>query len=106
MAVARNLTIDRGANVEIDIAVSSNGSPINLTGYTANATFKKHHGSANTSTMTTEGYANGVLRVTMTAEESAAVSPEIYVYEVKMTHTASGTVTRIQEGLLTVKPSV
>lgn len=104
-----NLAIDQGANVVININVTyANGSAVDLTGYTANASFKKHANAyANTvKTMTTTGYANGLLVLSMTAVESANTDWGRFLYDVTVNHTVSNTTSRVQEGILTIRPRI
>ena len=42
----------------------------------------------------------------MTATQTAALDAERYVYDVEITETSTGTVTRVIEGLITVRPNV
>lgn len=109
MSQTINLAVDQGSNVSIQININyANGSSVDLTGYTANASFKKHANAyANTSTaMTAVGYANGLLEVSMTGAESANTTWGRYLYDVKVTHTATNTITRVQEGILTIRPQI
>ena len=104
MAVARNVTLNQGANNTMQINVTdANGAAIDLTGYTANAFFKRHTESVNSIAFTTTAFANGLLSMTLSANTSSNTAEGVYTYIVKITHTATSVVTRIQEGLLTLK---
>ena len=50
--------------------------------------------------------ASGVVALEMTATQTAALDAERYVYDVEITQTSTGTVTRVIEGLITVRPNV
>jgi hypothetical protein len=50
--------------------------------------------------------ASGVVALAMTAAQTAALDAERYVYDVEITETSTGTVTRVIEGLITVRPNV
>lgn len=109
MAQGVNIAIDQGSNVAIEInVIDTNGNAVDLTAYSANASFKKHANAyANTAkTFSTVGYANGLLLLSMTAVESANTTWGRYLYDVTVTHTISNTTTRVQEGILTIRPSI
>ena len=50
--------------------------------------------------------ASGVIALELTASQSAALDAERYVYDVEITQTSTGTVTRVIQGLITVRPNV
>ena len=49
---------------------------------------------------------SGVVALSMTATQTAALDAERYVYDVEITQTSTGTVTRVIEGLITVRHNV
>jgi hypothetical protein len=111
MAAVANLIIDQGANFSSDITVKdANGNAFNLTGYTAEAKMAKGYASTRTRTTLTSTIASdpttGVVSLTLTASQTAALDAERYVYDVEITQTSSGTVTRVIEGIITVRPNV
>ncbi len=98
----KNYTVDRSANLQIDIAVSnSSGAALDLGDYTSNAYYKTHVEAANSVTITSAGYSNGTLRLTLTGVQTANVTVGRYMYEAYITHTSSNTSYRVQEGILT-----
>ena len=48
----------------------------------------------------------GIVALSLTAAQTAALDAERYVYDVEITQTSTGTVTRVIEGLITVRPNV
>lgn len=106
MTVARNITFDQGTDVEIDITVTEDGDTVDLTTYSANAAFRRHHESANSQAFNTTLYANGVLRLSLSEIESANASPGTYIYSVNIQHDSTLITTKIQSGLLVVNPGV
>jgi len=109
MSTVLNVTVDQGANVSIEInATHANGSVIDLTGYTANSGFKKHANAySNTTTYFTNTLnANDLLVMALSAVNSANVDAGRYSYDVRITETSSNTTTRLQEGILFIRPSV
>ena len=112
MAAIANLIIDQGANFSSDITVKdANGNAFNLTGYTTEAKMAKGYASTRTRTTITSAVASdattGVVSLTLTATQTAALdAPERYVYDVEITQTSTGTVTRVIEGIITTRPNV
>ena len=112
MAAIANLIIDQGANFSSDITVKdANGNAFDLTGYTTEAKMAKGYASTRTRTTITSAVASdattGVVSLSLTATQTAALdAPERYVYDVEITQTSSGTVTRVIEGIISVRPNV
>ncbi len=110
MAAVANLSIDQGATFTSDITVKDiNGNVFDLTGYTAVAKLAKGYSSTRTRTAMATSFATdrttGVLTISLTANQTAALDPERYVYDVEIT-SSTGTVTRVLEGIITVRPEV
>jgi len=111
MAAIANLTIDQGASFNSDVTVKdANNNAFNLTGYTAAAKMAKGYASTRTRTTITATVAGdastGVVTLSMTAADTASLDAERYVYDLEITQTSSGTVTRVIEGIITVRPQV
>ena len=111
MTAIANLIIDQGANFSSDVTVKdANGNAFDLTGYTTEAKLAKGYSSTRTRTSMTSvigsDAASGVVALAMTAAQTAALDAERYVYDVEITETSTGTVTRVIEGLITVRPNV
>lgn len=109
MAAIANLTIDQGATFSSDVTVKdANGNPFNLTGYTAAAKMAKGYASTRTRTAMTTTIAadatSGVVTLSLTATQTAALDAERYVYDLEIT--SGDTVTRVIEGLISVRPQV
>ena len=102
-ATIRNLTVDKSANLQIDISVANSTSAIDLSVYTTEACYKTHAEAANSGTMTANGFANGLLTVSLTSTETANIAIGRYMYEVYITRTATNSTSRVQEGILTVR---
>jgi hypothetical protein len=110
MAAVANLSIDQGATFTSDITVKDiNGNVFDLTGYTAVAKLAKGYSSTRTRTVMTTAFATdrttGVLTISLTATQTAALDPERYVYDVEII-SSTNTVTRVLEGIITVRPEV
>jgi len=83
----------------------SAGVAVNLTSYTANSSMRKsfYSSTANNFTATVTGNANGQITLTMTAAETANLTPGRYVYDLLITD-GSGTKSRVIEGIVSVLP--
>jgi hypothetical protein len=109
MAAIANLTIDQGATFTSDVTVKdAQGNAFNLTGYTAVAKLAKGFASTKTRTNMTTSIATdattGVVTLSLTATETSALDAERYVYDLEIT--SGATVTRVIEGIITVRPQV
>ena len=111
MAAVANFTIDQGTTFSSTVTVKdSTGSALDLTGYTATANMALGHASTRTRTALTIEFASdrstGNVSMSLTAAQTALLeAPARYVYDLDITD-GSGTVTRIIEGLMTVRPNV
>lgn len=83
----------------------SAGVAVNLTSYTANSSMRKsfYSSTANNFTATVTGNANGQITLTMTAAETANLTPGRYVYDLLITD-GSGSKSRVIEGIVSVLP--
>lgn len=108
MAAFSEIVIEQGATFSSTITVEdTNGDAVNLYSYTANSQMRKSYYSSTAYTITSvvTGTANGEITISMTAANSALLSPGRYVYDVKIT-SPTDVVTRVVEGIVTVLPSV
>lgn len=109
MAAYLEITIEQGANLTSTVTVSdTQGDAVNLSTYSASAQIRKSYysSSANTLTATITGNANGQITLSMTAANSAALTPGRYVYDLIITNSVDNSVTRVVEGTAVVLPSV
>ena len=105
-----NQEIDQGSTFSKQITVyETDGSTIqNLTGYTAASQIHKNYTStAYTTILATiqTPATNGVIVMSLTAVQTAALKSGRYVYDLQIT-AADTTVTRVLEGIITIKPEV
>mgnify|MGYP007029125622 FL=1 len=111
MEAVANFTIDQGTTFSSTVTVKdSTGSPLDLTGYTATAKMALGYASTRTRTdLTIEFTADrttGGVTMSLTATQTAALeAPARYVFDLDITD-SSGTVTRVIEGLMTIRPNV
>lgn len=109
MAAYLELTIEQNANLTSIVTVNDvQGDAVNLTTYSASSQLRKSYysSSANTLTATVTGNANGEITLTMTAANTAALTPGRYVYDLVITNTVDNSKTRVIEGTAIVLPSV
>jgi len=105
MANQRNLAIDQGTTFSANISVlDSNGDARDLTDYTSEAQFRKYYESNTYVSFTTE-VSNGNINIALTANQTANITSGRYVYDVDLSSN-TGTVERIVEGILTIRPMV
>jgi hypothetical protein len=112
VAVSYNVTIDQGAtwylNVEYD---NPNGTPVNLTSYTAALQIRSLPESAtavlslSTGSGITITGATGLVAITATATQTRAIDEGTYYYDLEITSPA-GVVTRLVQGQAVVTPEV
>ena len=102
------MTLEQGASFTTTVTVNgSDGSPTNLTSYTAAAQLRKSYYSttANSFTVTVSNAANGELTMAMTAANTANLTPGRAVYDLLIT-SPTNVKTRVVEGIVTILPSV
>ena len=109
MATISNLFIDQDADFTTTVTINDSvGSALDLTNYTALAMIRKTYASS-TSTTFTSTFASdrttGQITISLTDTQTAALESGRYVYDLVITD-ASGTKTRVVEGIATVNPSV
>lgn len=108
MAGFAELTLEQGASYSTTVTVNgSNGSPTNLTNYTAAAQLRKSYYSSTATdfTVAISDAAGGEITMTLTAANTANLTPGRYVYDLLITSPTS-VKTRVVEGIATILPSV
>lgn len=106
MATKSNLLIDQGSTFSTIINLTDeNGSPIDLSSYTGAAQMRKHYSSSNSVSFTVELTSEGRVTLSLTANQTADIVSGRYVYDVEVTD-ATGIISRIVEGIVTVTPNV
>jgi len=112
MAAIANLIIDQGCTFSSNVSVKDgDGVAFNLTGYTVLAKMALGFSSTRSRTTITSTVASdattGVITLTLTPAQTAVLdAPARYLYDIEITLTATGTVTRVIEGLITTRPQV
>ena len=111
MAAIANLRIDQGTTFSSNITLAGNdGAAWDLTGHTVAAKMAKGYESTKTRIAMTTAVANpatGIITLSLTSAQSGALdAPARYVYDVEVTRTSDGMITRVIEGIITIRPNV
>lgn len=109
MAAYAEITIEQGATFSTTVNVTdAQGNALNLSSYSAASQMRKSYyaSSANTLSSVVTGNANGEITLSMTAANTSSLSPGRYVYDLRITNSVDGFVTRVVEGTAVVMPSV
>jgi hypothetical protein len=109
MATISNIFIDQGANFSTTVTISdSDGSALDLTGYTALAQIRKTYESTTATNFTVtfdSDRTTGTITISLSDTQTSALEYGRYVYDLVITD-VSATKTRVVEGIATVNPSV
>jgi hypothetical protein len=107
MADKIDLVIDQGTTFEVDFLVKdSSNNTLDVSTYTGTGKARKFISSNTAVTMTVNCFSNGIVRASLTANQTANMSySDRYQYDVKLT-SSSNTVIRIVEGFITISPQV
>ena len=109
MAIYSDIIIDQGSDFETEIEVSdATDVAANLTGYTVAGQMRKTYTSSTATNFVASvtDTAGGKVKIALTATTTNGLKAGRYVYDVEVTHTSSGVVTRIVEGQAEVTPGV
>ena len=108
MAIKANLIIDQGTSFVSSLTLTnSDDVPLDLNLYTFSGQIRKHYTSSNSTSFTVSGGGNtGILTLALSANATSNLTFGRYVYDVEITETSSGAVTRVVEGIVTVTPNV
>ena len=97
-----NILIEQGATFSRVLTVETTPSvPLDLTGYTFAGKLKRSYVDANaaaTFSITVTNAALGQATWTLTPVQTQSLTPPVLRYDIEMTQTSSGTVTRLLEG--------
>jgi hypothetical protein len=115
MAVAYNVVIDQGANWFLNVNYNNpNGTPVNLAGYSG-ALQMRSYPDASTAVLSLTSAAGGGITITAitglvaisaTAAQTRAIDEGTYYYDLEITDTFTGVVTRLVQGQAVVSAEV
>ena len=113
MAVAYNVVIDQGADWFLDVTYDNpNGTPVNITGYTAALQLRSLPTDSTAVLTLTTGSGititgvTGLVAIHATALQTRAIDEGIYYYDLEITAPSTGVVTRLIQGQADVSPEV
>lgn len=108
-----NFIMDQGSTYTVQLVYNDpNGNPINLTGYTAKMQLRLQYGDPVAAlTLSTDvgggiviDGPTGTINITATDEQTLVLEPTFYVYDLDLI--TGGTITRLIQGQVTVRPEV
>jgi hypothetical protein len=108
VAAFTELLIEQGATFSTTVNVEDTaGAAINLFGYSASSQMRKsYYATSNTIiTSTITGNANGEITLSMTAANTANLTPGRSVFDLLIT-SPTGVKTRVIEGVIVISPGV
>lgn len=115
MAVAYNVVIDQGADWFLNVNYDNpNGTPVNLAGYSS-ALQMRSYPDAPTAVLSLTSAAGGGITITAitglvairaTAAQTRAIDEGTYYYDLEITDTFTGVVTRLIQGQAVVSAEV
>ena len=98
-----NLVIDQGCTFEkVITAQNSTSGNVTISTGTCAAKMRQSYYSSNNITSLTTAVAGSNCTISLTATQTAAVSPGNYVYDIEYTQSDTTTVERVAEGIITV----
>jgi hypothetical protein len=105
MAVKIPMVIDQGTTFNSEIELTDqDGNDLDVTNMHAYAQMRKHYTSTNATSFSC-ALSNGMLVLSLTAEQTNTLSAGRYVYDIELVD-GSNNVHRLFEGVVTVTPSV
>lgn len=106
MATKVNLVVDQGSTFSTSITFNDeNGNTINFSSYSGAAQMRKHFTSSNSTSFAVSLTSNGVVTLSLTANQTGNLVAGRYVYDLEVTD-AANVISRLIEGIVTVTPNV
>lgn len=97
-----NILIEQGSTFSRNLTIEQTaGNPLNLSGYTLAGKMKRNFTDANaaaTFAFTVTNAAAGQATWNLTAAQTDQLAPQVHRYDIELTNTSTGVVTRILEG--------
>ena len=110
MAEYEKFTFDIGSDIAVQLElVDLSGNPKDLSNYSAAAKMKRNY---NSDSADTTDFAvaiqptDGIVTLSLTNQQTNVLRVGNYVYDVEITQTSTGTVTRVIEGIISTRPNV
>jgi|TARA_B100002003_G_scaffold24909_1_gene20582 hypothetical protein len=98
-----NIVLDQGCTFEKVITAQNSASQnVTISTGTCAAKMRQSYYSSNNITTLTTAVAGSNCTISLTATQTAAISPGNYVYDVEYTQSDTVTVERVAEGIITI----
>ena len=98
-----NIALDQGCTFEKVITAQNSASQnVTISTGTCAAKMRQSYYSSNNITSLTTAVAGSNCTISLTATQTAAISPGNYVYDVEYTQSDTTTVERVAEGIITI----
>jgi hypothetical protein len=98
-----NIAMDQGCTFEkVITATNSISGNVTISNGTCAAKMRQSYYSANNITVLTTSLAGSNVTISLTAAQTAAVSPGNYVYDIEYTQSGGTIVERVAEGIITI----
>ena len=98
-----NLVIDQGCTFEkVIYAQNSSGANVTISSGTCAGKMRQSFSSSNNVVALTTAVAGSNCTISLTATQTAALSPGIYAYDVEYTQSDTTTVERVAQGIITI----
>ncbi len=102
-----NIVLDQGCTFEkVIYAQNSVSQNVTISTGTCAAKMRQSYHSSNNVTTLTTAVAGSNCTISLTATQTAAISPGNYVYDVEYTQSDTVTVERVAEGIITISEEV
>ena len=102
-----NLVIDQGCTFEkVITAQNTTSGNVTISTGTCAAKMRQSYSSSNNVQTITTAVAGPNCTISLTATETAALSPGNYVYDVEYTQSDTTTIERVAEGIITISEEV
>jgi hypothetical protein len=108
MAIVANLTADQGSSFAAIVDLKDpNGLPLNVTGQSFRAQFRKSYTSTNLTDFICQviDAQNGKISIALTPDVTRNIKAGRYVYDIEMFDESPGNVTRVLEGQIEFTPA-
>lgn len=109
MAIYANLSIDQGTDFASAVSVTdSTGRVFDLTGYVATGQIRKSYSSLHAISFTCAipSPTTGVIQLTLSSAVTGSMRAGRYLYDIDITLTSNGAVTRVVQGQVEINPGV
>ena len=98
-----NIALDQGCTFEKVITAQNSASQnVTISTGTCSSKMRQSYYSSNNITTLTTAVAGSNCTISLTATQTAAISPGNYVYDIEYTQSDTTTVERVAEGIITI----